>query len=397
MSSATLPAGPFGDTAPPAPTRKHWALGIAAAAAVHLAVGWSLLPPPPEPISADDVEGITVNLAPPPIVDPPPVDEPPEPEPEPEPEEEVIQERAENAPPPAPPPAPRPPREIPEVQPQPIPEMWVSGQSSGLTVSEYATLATWLRAARMAIAAELRYPAEARKERIEGRAEVAITVDRRGRVISWEFKRRTNLEILDREVERTMRRTRRLPTLPRTVRHEQLSFTTPLIFEIVYDDRAPTGAVVERGSERAARRAAGAERPAGEVTDGLSVAAIGQCAQASDSLTRNRGELLAAQEELKLLRADYERLAERAARRNEGDTPRLRNLRRQYETAVDAHNARLDGFNADAAAFSTSCQGGRASWGSYRSVCALYRQSGNAYCEAFGVYWTRLQATPAGG
>ena len=219
------------------PRISYWAVGFLISIAAHATAAgvwlWRSGPAPIIGIRLED-QGIGVSLGPQ-EAPPPEVEEEPEPE-------EIIEERAEDAPPP------EPPAEEIEEEPEPEPpapprEIWIGDATGGdLTLEEYLLVEDWLEQARYVYVQRLRYPEEARRAALEGVAEVIVTVDSRGRVQGWRFSRRTDIPILDREVERVMRSVRRHKPFPQGIRYTRLSFRLPVRFEIYYPDGfGPTG------------------------------------------------------------------------------------------------------------------------------------------------------------
>ncbi|MEL7029411.1 MAG: TonB family protein [Pseudomonadota bacterium] len=271
---------------------------------------------------------------------------------------------------------------MPDIRPRAIPDLWRgSGAGAGsLTLEEYLALEPWLAAARETVLKELSYPVEARKLRLSGAAEVVITADRNGRVVAWSFLSRTGQTLLDREIERSLGRVRRLPRFPDEIAYEQLSFTLPMRFELVFEGRtlAPSDAPPP---------------PASRPAEGqLAAAQLAACAQTAATLTASQTEIAARRAELEALLADYERQARRYERERRDLPVRVRSMLDRYNDGVAGFEQSLTDFEAQAGAFAAACGKGSADWETFRRACAPYADVGNPYCEAFGELWARLRA-----
>ncbi|MGF1462041.1 MAG: energy transducer TonB [Maricaulaceae bacterium] len=242
----------LGDAKPGAPNLAHWSGAIMAAVVVHGAAAYTILKPlpedPPPPVEEIGQE-IGISLAPPaPVggvlpdpVPPPPEPEPePEVEPEPEPEPDIIKERAEDAPPPKPLET-----RAPKVQPKPTarpssvrPPDGGGGQTGygadgSLSLAEFRLIQDYLREARRVYMSEVRYPFEARRQSLQGRGVLHVTVNRRGRVQAWQVREAIGSAMLDREIERVAKRVRRLPRLPEAFSRDLLVINVPIHFLMV--------------------------------------------------------------------------------------------------------------------------------------------------------------------
>ena len=167
-----------------------------------------------------------------------PPEPPPEVAPEPETEIPVLEERATDSPPPAPPARPREIPDLPDIRPRAVPDLWRGGSAGGtVTLDEYLVLRDWLAQARQTVLEQLSYPVEARRYGLSGAAVVAIVTTRDGRITSWSFQQRTGEIILDKEIEATINRIRRLPKFPPGISYDTLTFSLPIRFELVFEDR----------------------------------------------------------------------------------------------------------------------------------------------------------------
>jgi len=370
----------FGAVATDAPSARVWVWASLAAVIAHLAAAIPFLgDPAPPPMEMAEGPGIGVTLA---LVIAPP-EPPPATEPEPVQEEPVIEERAAASPPPAPPAKPREAPDIPDIRPQAIPDLWRgAGVGAGtLSLEDYLALEPWLAEARQTVLEQLSYPIEARKLRISGVAEVIVTSDRNGRIIAWSFTRRTGEPILDREIERSLSRVRRLPKFPDQLAYEKLSFTLPMRFELVYQ-----GEVISPADEAPAA-------PPPPVEGQLTATELAQCAAQAAALVDTQTALAAQRAELEALGAEYEREAQRFQRDGREIPIRVRSILRRYDEGADAYEAAIAAFDGQAATFAASCGKGSADWETYRRACLAYVATGNRYCEAFGQLWARLIAT----
>ena len=376
-------SAPFGDTSTPAPTFRLWAIGGAAAVIAHAAGAIPFLPPPLPPMAADMDEGPALGVRLAPMITPP---EPIPPEPVPEVEEQVIEERASDSPPPAPPAKPRELPDLPDISPRAVPDLWRGSGTGdgGLTLEEYLALKDWLDAVRTEILQSLTYPPEARRAGLSGRAQVIVLANREGRIVQWSFRTQTGHPILDREIKRSIDRIRRLPKFPPDTQYDELSFSVPIRFELVYGrgDAPPPAA----GSS--APQAAPAPPP----DNSLPASQLRYCAATSADLTGKREAIALKRQELESLLAEYEANVERYERQRREPPLRVRNQRRDYEQGVQEYDALVVSFQTEANAFSSVCGGGSANWENYVIACGAYANRGNAYCEAYGELWLRLQA-----
>ena len=380
---------PLGNIHSPSPKAVHWGLAGLGALTAHALAAWPFLPPiiEQDPVEVEAVveeTEIGVTLAP--VVRPP--EPPPEIQPEPEENVRVIEERASTSPPPAPPAKPRSVPDIPDIQPQAVPDLWSGAPGSRtVTLDEYLQLREWLAEARRTILQDLSYPLKARQLGLSGSAMVDIVASAEGRILSWTFRRRTGEIILDKEISDTIDGIRRLPKFPKGTTYASLSFTVPIRFELVFEDRR--GREIEPPPTDGS--AAPAQAPA--ETRGLSVSAIAQCASLAAELTAERSAVEAKRDALETLRTEYEQDLIRYERDNQRPPLRVRRKLDQYNEGVTEYEALIAGFQANAASFASRCGKGSATWENYQRACRPYISTGNAYCEAFGDLWDRLRAT----
>ncbi|MEL6363939.1 MAG: TonB family protein [Pseudomonadota bacterium] len=376
----------LGDLSRGAPSVRLWIWGGVIALVIHLAVALPFLPKPAPDSEAElglkEGPPLGVRLAP--IIAPPePIEQPPvieEPEPK-------LEERASDSPPPAPPAKPRELPDLPDIRPQSVPDLWLGGSSGGgtLTLEEYLALQEWLRQARAAVIGELGYPSEARRNGMSGEAEIIIVVNREGRILDWSYVRRTGYPILDREIEDTVRRVRRLPRFPEGTPYETLSYRLTIRFELMYasGDRA-------RGAPPPRRSTDGDPNAGAQPQATLSSEDMSRCAASAAELSVERDAILARRAELEAQVAEFERQIARYERRGENLPRSLRRDMAQYEDAIAAFDAEVGAFQSRAQGFSAVCGGGSARFEEYAQACAPYATTGNSYCEAFADLWTRL-------
>ena len=373
---------PFGDTSTPAPSVRLWAIGAGAALLAHVVAALPFLPEPVAPVAADLDAGPALGVRLAPLVTPP---EAPPPEPVPEVEEQVIEERAFDSPPPAPPTRPRELPDLPDISPRAVPDLWRGdGSGGGITLEEYLALKDWLNAVRGEILKGLSYPDEARRQGLSGSAQVIVLASREGRIVQWSFWTQTGHALLDREITRTLNRIRRLPKFPPDTQYEELSFSVPIRFALVF------GAGEAPPPQQAAGGSAAAPAPAPD--NSLPVAQLRYCAGAAATLGAGRAEIEGRRVELEAMATEYETSIERYERQRREPPMRVRNLRRDYERGIEEYNAMVSTFQGEAQAFSSVCGGGSANYENYAVACGPYVASGNSYCEAYGDLWLRLRA-----
>ena len=241
-------ASPLGDVPLPGPGPRHWALAGVLAVALHLlgVAVWLAIPKAePEPV---ETETMTVVALGPPggrieTFEPPPPEEAP---PAPEAAANRLTERSRDAPPivrtppPAPPPpdarlssgiggggeAPAPP--LPEPAPPPPPPPPPPAEPA----LDPAAMRAYARDASQLILERLVYPEDARREEVEGRAQIRLVIARDGSLLSHEILKGTGHAGLDRAVDRAVRDVPRFPRLPRGYREPQLNFIVSVRFTL---------------------------------------------------------------------------------------------------------------------------------------------------------------------
>lgn len=96
------------------------------------------------------------------------------------------------------------------------------------TPAAAADIDNWQKEVVRAVASKQVYPRSALRREIEGRAKVAVTVDRNGKIVDFEIVQDTGEAVLDREVPRLMERIDPLPAPPAAAGENDLSFVLPL-------------------------------------------------------------------------------------------------------------------------------------------------------------------------
>lgn len=240
-------ASPLGDVELSGPEARHWWLGILGAVALHLAgvAVWLAIPSAPsEPAESETVT--VVALGPPggriETFEP----APPEPAPaEPQAAANRLTERAEGAPPivRTPPPAPPPPGAmlssgigsggegvpLPEPAPPPPPPPPPPEPEPAL---DPAVMRAYARDASQLILERLVYPEDARRQEVEGRAQIRLVIARDGTLVSHEILRGTGHAGLDQAVSRAVTEVARFPRLPRGYREPRLNFVVSVRFTL---------------------------------------------------------------------------------------------------------------------------------------------------------------------
>lgn len=384
MREATI----LGNIGAPSPRLWHWLGGGAAAIALHALAALPFLPEVDRtatvaPEGQGEEASLEVRLAP--IVRPPEQDIPEEVETPPE--EVVIEERAADSPPPEPPAQPRLIPDLPQIQPRAIPELWAgSGSGDQLLLEEYLFLKSWLAAARAAVLSEIRYPEDARRRSTTGTAQVTITANRDGTIVSWRFNEATGSPRLDREIERTIGSIRRLPEFPEGTRYETLSYVVTVRFELVQAD----GTILSANTP-APQAARDTDDAGPDAPPALSVGDLSRCAAAARGLETERASITTERERIEGLITDFNRRAERFQRERRDLPRRLERLRGDINEAVARFDTRVAAFDERAGGYGALCGGGRTSYEAYEQACRPYLAAGNAYCEAFGQFWDRLR------
>ena len=377
------PAAPFGDVSKQAPSARLWALGTGLAFVIHGVAALPFLPEPVAPVAVDLDQGPALGVRLAPLVTPP---EAPPPEPVPEVEEQVIEERAFDSPPPAPPARPRELPDLPDISPRAVPDLWRGdGSGGGITLEEYLALKDWLNAVRSEILNNLSYPMEAQRQGLTGSAQVIVLASRDGRIVQWSFRQQTGHAMLDREIKRSINRIRRLPSFPEGTQYEELSFSVPIRFALVYGgNEAPP-------PPRSRTGGAAGSGPA-QPDNTLQVSQLRYCAGAAATLDANRAAVEARKVELEAMATEYESSIDRYERRRREPPRRVLRMRQDYERGIEEFNASVATYQREAQAFSSVCGGGSATYENYAAACGPYVATGNIYCEAYGDLWLRLRA-----
>ena len=86
----------------------------------------------------------------------------------------------------------------------------------------------WKKAIAMKVAKKQVYPRSAINRQLEGDARVEVVIDRSGAMTGYTVVQATGHSILDKEVEKLMKRIDPLPAPPDVVSDDQLSFVLPL-------------------------------------------------------------------------------------------------------------------------------------------------------------------------
>jgi protein TonB len=107
----------------------------------------------------------------------------------------------------------------------------VSGASEA-GVGNATAKANYLDKLESWLAAHKRYPRAARHLGLEGVAILRFTLGRDGSVLSHSIEKSSGSEILDREVEATLRRASPLPPPPPGVKGDELNFRFPIRFQL---------------------------------------------------------------------------------------------------------------------------------------------------------------------
>ena len=179
---------------------------------------------PPQPVEdpAPLAPAPEVTLPPEPIRDPQPVTETkPEPESEPEP--------AEAAPPPVAAAAPQvsaPP--VPEAAPAPV----TAAPKAGLSPAAEIAKASWQGKLATHVNKQQRYPAEARRKRIEGEAKIGFTIGRDGKVARARIVKSSGSPLLDRAAIQMIERASPLPIPPAEIDGATFDLVLPVKFKV---------------------------------------------------------------------------------------------------------------------------------------------------------------------
>lgn len=227
-------------------------LGLAASIALHLAALALLIgaaaPDAPLALGESEVDALEIEFLPPapppPVPAPPPVMAPPEPRPvTPEPPsapprpvvEPMLSEPVEAAavvevpvvaePPPVAAEAPAMPA---ETAPPPAPEPPLDARGKRAQSQYLRELMAWLARHRV-------YPAEAKKQKLEGVVQVRFAIDRDGRLLSAAVHRSAGAELLDQAALDVLRRAEPMPKFPKALARSRLSVTLPIDFSLITD------------------------------------------------------------------------------------------------------------------------------------------------------------------
>lgn len=101
----------------------------------------------------------------------------------------------------------------------------VSRGEAGTKKAYYARLTAWLEQHK-------KYPRAAQRRNQQGTAYLRFVVDRHGKVLSYEIEHSSGHRLLDREVERIIRRARPLPAIPEGLMLSQLELVVPVSFQL---------------------------------------------------------------------------------------------------------------------------------------------------------------------
>ncbi len=98
--------------------------------------------------------------------------------------------------------------------------------------ADAATRQDWLKAVARTVAKKQTYPRSALMREIEGAAKIRITVDRSGRITAFEIVQKTGEAILDKELERLVKRIDPLPAPPAGTIQKDLTITIPVVWTL---------------------------------------------------------------------------------------------------------------------------------------------------------------------
>jgi periplasmic protein TonB len=241
------------------PDRRNEAVRWTAAAAMVLLAHAAIITPymmlerPDSAMQAEE-PAITIDFAPPEVVQPdpaPPVEEQKPEEPPPPPVEATTPPPEEVAPPdPEPPPPPKEELTRPEEKPVPSPRVEkpkvvqpkkpppkprqasLAPAVGAPSVASSASQADWRGSLRAALLRNKRYPSEAASNHETGSVVIAFAVDRGGRVVSRHVVRSSGHPSLDQEALATVDRSQPLPAPPADISSGDLKMTVPLNFTL---------------------------------------------------------------------------------------------------------------------------------------------------------------------
>jgi protein TonB len=112
------------------------------------------------------------------------------------------------------------------------PDALVGSPAEGSAADFAKAQETWDRAIMAHLGKHKRYPDAARTRRIQGVAQVAVVLDRRGQVLSSRIIKSSGSPVLDKEALDVMTRSAPLPSLPPQMRAEQVELSIPVTFRL---------------------------------------------------------------------------------------------------------------------------------------------------------------------
>jgi periplasmic protein TonB len=220
-----------------------WVVSAVVVLGLHAAGATMLLGGGQEPDEFGDDTAIIVDLSPfttPPsdtVEDLAPGPRQQEAAPQPTPEkpklEEKIEEKVDVQPAPVPPVAALPPPE--PIHPQPAPAPVAPAPITTAPPRQHASrveIATWHSSISKQLERNKSYPPAAQKRGETGVAELAVSMDREGRVLSSEIVKSSGSAALDQEALATVRRAQPFPVPPAGVDGERFKFNVPVRFDI---------------------------------------------------------------------------------------------------------------------------------------------------------------------
>jgi len=104
-------------------------------------------------------------------------------------------------------------------------DMSAGGGVAGSRVDYLTLLSAWLERHKQ-------YPSRAQRRRQEGTVDLRFVVDREGNVLSYKIERTSGYALLDREVEKMIRRAEPLPAMPNELVQASLELVVPVSFYI---------------------------------------------------------------------------------------------------------------------------------------------------------------------
>ena len=93
----------------------------------------------------------------------------------------------------------------------------------------------YLRELMLWLARHRVYPAEARKQKLEGVVQVRFSIDRDGHLLSASVHRSAGIELLDTAALDVLRRADPMPKFPKALERNRLSVTLPIDFSLITD------------------------------------------------------------------------------------------------------------------------------------------------------------------